>query len=84
MKTKKEKYASYCSICGLAITTMQIGAMVEGEMIVDFNKRCFADLSIHVCVDCWEKIKQYAVDGMEKAVIKSEKLKQMDAECGRR
>lgn len=80
----KTKYASYCSICGLAITTQQIGAMVEGEMIVDFNERCFADLSIHVCVDCWGKIKQYTVDGMEKAVIKSEKLKQMDAECGRR
>ena len=80
----KSKYASYCSICGLAITTAQIGAMIEGEMIVDFNERCFADLSIHVCVDCWEKIKQYTDDGMEKAITKSEKLKRMDAESVRR
>ena len=84
MTKKKTNYESYCSVCGLALTTMQIGAMIEGEMVVDFNDKCFADLSIHICVDCWEKIKQYTTDGMEKAIVKSEKLKRMDVESVRR
>jgi hypothetical protein len=80
----KSKYATYCSVCGLAITTMHIGAMIEAENIVDFNERCFTELSIHICTDCWEKIKQYTLDGMDKAVVKSEKLKQHDAEHAHR
>jgi hypothetical protein len=77
-------YVSYCSVCGFAITTRQIGAMIEDDTIIDFNERCFTDLSIHICNDCWEKIKVYTLGGMKKAVAKSEKLKRMDMECERR
>ena len=81
---KEPKYNTYCSVCGFAITTMQIGAMIEDETIVDFNERGFVDLSIHVCADCWTKIKFNTLAGMERAVKKSEMLKRMDAESVRR
>jgi hypothetical protein len=78
------KYNSYCSVCGFAITTNQIGAMIEDDTIIDFNDRCFTDLSIHICCDCWTKIKVHTLAGMKRAVLKSETLKRLDAESVRR
>jgi hypothetical protein len=84
MKEKETNYASYCSVCGLAITVPQISVMIDNGEIIDFNDKCFIDLSIHICNDCWEKIKVNTLGGMKKAVAKSEKLKRMNAECARR
>ena len=81
---KETKYDSYCSVCGFAITLPQIGAMIDDDTILDFTDKCFVDLSIHICNDCWRKIKVNTLAGMKKAVMKSEKLKRMDAECARR
>ena len=74
---KKDKYDTYCSVCGLAITKHQIGVCIEEPMLFDFNDRCYTDLSIHICYECWEKIKVYTRDGMKKAIKRSEKLKVM-------
>ena len=80
---KTLEYDTYCSICGLAITRQQVGACIECDTI-DFIHRCYADLSIHVCVECWMKITSITCAGMDEAVIRSETLKEVDAECMRK
>jgi len=76
---KTFEYDSFCSVCGLAITRQQIGACIECDAI-DFTNRCYADLSIHVCVECWMKITSITQSGMGEAVVRSETLKEVDKE----
>jgi len=71
-------YDTYCSVCGLAITKNQIGVCIEEPMLFDFNDRCYTELSIHICSECWEKIKVYTHDGMESAIKRSKQLDVMN------
>lgn len=80
---RTSKYDTFCSVCGLAINIEQVGACIKCDAI-DFTQRCYADLSIHVCVECWIKIKSITHDGIDVAIKRSECLKEADAECVRR
>jgi hypothetical protein len=77
-RMKHKYYDSYCSVCGYAITTNQIGACIDCEAI-DFTTHGFADLSIHVCTECWVKIITIAKGGMKKAIKRNKELKRIDA-----
>lgn len=78
-KDKKlfKKYDSFCSICGLPIMVHQIGICLDDLVLMDFNDRCYVDLSAHICSECWEKIKANTQTGMEGAVRKLKDLKKL-------
>jgi hypothetical protein len=75
---KHKYYDSYCSICGYAITVNQVGACIECAAI-DFTTHGFTDISIHICVECWEKIDNLTKGGMKKAIKRNKELKRIDA-----
>lgn len=67
-------YDSYCSVCGLAIPTSQIGICIDEYTTVDFTTRSYCTLSIHICNECWEKIKHNTDMGMDVAIERAESL----------
>ena len=71
------KYDSFCSVCGFAITRHQIGAIIDGD-IVDFHQRCLVDVSLHICSECWYKITAAADGGMPNAIKRTESLNKKD------
>ena len=70
-------YDSYCSVCGLAIPTSQIGICIDEYTTVDFTTRSYCTLSIHICVECWEKMKTITDSGMAVAVERALSLQEM-------
>ena len=70
-----KKYNTFCGVCGFPIKTFQIGTVIDDLIIMDFTERCYVDFSMHVCTECWEKIKTNTFGGMEKAMRRQKELK---------
>lgn len=67
-------YETFCGVCGLPIKTFQIGTVFDDLVLMDFNERQYVDFSMHVCSDCWEKLKSHTNGGLEKAMSKKNLL----------
>lgn len=72
--------AKYCAICGhLLYHAYQIAAEIKGDF-TDYNLREIGTIDIQICAECWAKICEIDVGGVEAARRRSEDLRIYDAE----
>jgi len=75
---EKDKYDTYCSICGFPIKKEQVGICIDDYYTVDFEDRSYITLSMHLCLNCWEKVKLNTLGGMKKAIKKHNEMNATD------
>jgi hypothetical protein len=71
-------YETYCTVCGMAITTREKGTAFMDVRVVDYAEHCEMVVSFHVCQDCWQKMKDHMDGGLEEAVKRREELQRFD------
>jgi len=75
MIKKEKKYYSFCTGCGMPMEKYQIAAAMDDTTVLDFESRQFVTFDGHFCSECWSKMKQNNLGGMEFAL---KKLKNLD------
>ena len=67
MSKKDKRFDDICHICGMPITKAQI-AICTDTYAVNFVEKREGDISLTVCIECYEKIKVHYTGGMKRAM----------------
>ena len=79
-KEKKSKYDTFCSVCGFPLMKHQIAAVLDDCTVMDYEERQYVTFSAHFCEECWNKVKNNNIGGMERAMESMKNLKRLDKE----
>jgi hypothetical protein len=66
---QKSKFVEGCHICGMPVTKFQV-ALKFDTYATNFVEHSEGDLSMVVCLECYEKIKVNYQGGMRKAMVR--------------
>jgi hypothetical protein len=75
-ETMKPNFVEVCHICGMPITKYQI-ALKFDTYATNFVEHTDGDVSLVICIECYEKIKVNYTGGMKRAMKRyNEAMKQ--------
>jgi hypothetical protein len=64
---QKSKFTEVCHICGMPLTKFQVALRFD-TLATNYVEHTDGDISMVVCVECYEKIKVNYTGGMKKAM----------------
>jgi hypothetical protein len=71
------EYVDFCSVCGIALKLEECRAAIEGRA-VDFVAKGRGSVDMTLCDECWQRIYDNSIAGLEPAILKRLKLESND------